>query len=202
MRITMRSEMTVVPPVTAERSPPELADHRRGFAGNGSLVDRGDALDHFAVAGNDVAGVAYHQITSLQIFGRHAFIDLVIVRHQDALGARLGAGSTQTISLRLATPFGNSFGEIREQHGEPQPQDDLEGEPDARVMLNHVAYEQKGGQRGDDLEHEDHRILDQGRRVELDEGLANRWPHDFRVEERGYRHPFAQFGSVHCRNSG
>ena len=120
-----------------------FADHRRGFAGNGGLVDRGDALDHFAVAGNDVAGLAYHQIASLQVFGRHAFIDLVIVRHQDALGARLGAGFAQTIGLRLAAPFRHRFGEVREQHGEPQPQDDLEGEPNARVMLDDVAHEQE-----------------------------------------------------------
>ena len=105
------------------------------------------------------------------------------------------------IGLRLAAAFRHRFGEIREQHGEPQPQDDLEGEPDARVMLHQVAHQQNGGQRGDDLEHEDHRILDQSGRVELDEGLADRRHHDLRVEERGNRHPFAQFGSFHCRNS-
>ena len=33
-RTLIQSETTVVPPVTAERSPPDFADHRRGFAGD------------------------------------------------------------------------------------------------------------------------------------------------------------------------
>ena len=48
IRTLIQSESTCVPPVTAERSPP-LADHRRGFAGDRRLVDRGDAFDHLAV---------------------------------------------------------------------------------------------------------------------------------------------------------
>ena len=158
-------------------------------------------MDHVAVAGNDVAGLAHHQVAGLQVFGRDAFIDLVIVRHQDALGARLGAGLAQRVGLRLAAAFRHRFGEVGEQHGEPQPENDLEGESDARVMLHQIAHQQDGGQRRDDLEHEDHRILDQGRRVELDEGLADRRQHDLRIEERGDRHPFAQFRGFHGRNS-
>src|SRR6202000_1998297 len=48
---TIRSERTLVPPVTAERSPPRLADHRRALPRDRRLVDRGDPLDHGAVAG-------------------------------------------------------------------------------------------------------------------------------------------------------
>ena len=95
MRTTMRSEMTVVPPVTAERSPPDSRITGRGLAGDGRLVDRGDAFDHLAVAGDDVAGLAHHEIAGLQLLGGHALVELVIVRHQDALGARLGAGLAQ-----------------------------------------------------------------------------------------------------------
>ena len=32
------------------------------------------------------------------------------------------------VGLRLAAAFGDGFGEIGEQHGEPEPEDDLEGE--------------------------------------------------------------------------
>ncbi len=178
-----------------------FADDRRGFAGNGGFVDRGDALDHVAVAGDDVAGLAYHKIAGLQVFGRYPLIDLVVVRHQNALGARLGAGLAQGVGLRPPAPFRHRFGEIRKQHGEPQPQNDLEGEAEAGVVLDQVAHEQHGGQRGDDFEHEDHRILDQSGRVELGESLADRRQHDLGIDQRRDRHPLAQFRSVHCRNS-
>ena len=39
-----------------------LADDRRGFAGDRRLVDRGDALDHLAVAGDDVAGLDQDEV--------------------------------------------------------------------------------------------------------------------------------------------
>ena len=38
------------------------------------------------------------------------------------------AGLAQDSGLRLAAPFGDGFGEIGEQHREPEPEDDLEGE--------------------------------------------------------------------------
>ena len=44
-----------------------LADHRRGFAGDRDLVDRGDAFDHFTVGGNHVAGFDQHDIALAQI---------------------------------------------------------------------------------------------------------------------------------------
>ena len=51
IRTTIWSDRTTVPPVTAERSPPDFPDHRRGLAGDGGLVDGCDALDDVAVAG-------------------------------------------------------------------------------------------------------------------------------------------------------
>ena len=41
---------------------------------------------------------------------------------------RLGARPAQRGRLRLAAAFGHGFGEVGEHHGEPQPEDDLEGE--------------------------------------------------------------------------
>ena len=69
MRTMIQSEMTVVPPVTAERSPPDSRMTGRGFAGDRRFIDRGDALDHLAVAGNDVAGLADHQVACPQFVG-------------------------------------------------------------------------------------------------------------------------------------
>ena len=44
-----------------------LADHRRRLAGDGRLVDRGDALDHLAVAGDDLAGRDDHDVALAQL---------------------------------------------------------------------------------------------------------------------------------------
>ena len=43
-----------------------LANHRGRFAGDGRFVDRGDAFDDLAVAGNDLAGFDDHAIAGLQ----------------------------------------------------------------------------------------------------------------------------------------
>ena len=60
-------------------------------------------------------------------------------------------------------------------------------------MLDQVAQEQHGGQRRDDLQHEDHRVLDQRRRVEFDEGLPDRWQHDLQIEHRRGGEALAHF---------
>ena len=53
----IQSESTVVPPVTAERSPPALANDGRGLAGDRQFIDRRDAFDDLAIAGNEIAGL-------------------------------------------------------------------------------------------------------------------------------------------------
>src|SRR5262249_9344850 len=54
-----------------------------------------------------------------------------------------------------------------------------------------------GGQRGDDLEHEHHRILDQRARIELDESRADRRHHDLGIEQRRNRHALADIRGFH-----
>ena len=66
MRTTIRSESTLVPPVTARAVAAALADDRRRLAGDRRLVDRGDALDHLAVAGDHVAGLDDHDVALAQ----------------------------------------------------------------------------------------------------------------------------------------
>ena len=44
-----------------------LADDRRGLAGDGGLVDRGDAFHHLAVARDQVAGLDQHEIADVKI---------------------------------------------------------------------------------------------------------------------------------------
>ncbi len=107
-----------------------LADHRRALARDRALVDRRDAFDDLAVAGNDLAGLDEHEVAGAELgrrllgclrasrfgFGEHVRGDVL---------ARLAQG----VGLRLATAFGHRLGEVREQHGEPQPHADRGDEP-------------------------------------------------------------------------
>ena len=63
MRTLSQSETTRVPPVTAERSPPDSRMTGAELSGDGRLVDRGDALDRLAVGGNQVASFDEHDLT-------------------------------------------------------------------------------------------------------------------------------------------
>ena len=48
-----------------------FADHRRALAGDHRFVHGGDAFDHFAVAGNQVARFADHHVARAQLRGRN-----------------------------------------------------------------------------------------------------------------------------------
>ena len=137
-----------------------FADDRSGFAGDRRLVDRSHALDHLAVGGDRIAGFDQDDIADLELGRRDEAIVLLIVCARDQLGLGLGALAAQGVGLRLAAALGDGFGEIGEQHGEPQPENDLELEADMPAAGEEVANEDHRGQHGDDLEHEHHRILD------------------------------------------
>ena len=44
-----------------------FADHRRGFAGDRALVDRGDAFDHLAIGRDHVAGLDQYHVAPAQV---------------------------------------------------------------------------------------------------------------------------------------
>ena len=101
MRTMIQSDTTVVPPVTAERSPPALTDHGRGLAGDGRLVDRGDALDDFAVAGDHVTGLDQHDIARPAARGRDGLIEARSFRRSTSRLAR-GLGARRCARCRPA----------------------------------------------------------------------------------------------------
>ena len=94
-----------------------LADHRRRLAGDGRLVDRGDALDDVAVAGDDLAGRDDDHVAPAQLRRRHLLDALV----GDEVGEGLGLHLAQRVGLRLAAALGHGRGEVGEEHGEPEP---------------------------------------------------------------------------------
>src|SRR5215468_4895330 len=61
IRILIWSDSTLVPPVTAR-----FANYGRALAGDHQFVNCSDAVDHFPVAGDQVAGVAKHGIAGPQ----------------------------------------------------------------------------------------------------------------------------------------
>ena len=150
-----------------------LANHRRGFAGDRGLVDRGDALDHFAVAGNHFARSHQHDVAAAQRGGRHHALLPSLEQPRLRFGARLA----QVVGLRLAASFGHRFGEVREPDREPEPQRDLQFESDQRrVPGEEVADEDDRHRQRGHFDHEHDRIAGLDARVELAHRIDQRAP--------------------------
>lgn len=98
-----------------------FTDYRGGFTGDRRFVHGGNTFDHVAVAGDDLAGnhdhpVADHQFGAGNRFDRAA--------HRDPMCCGVLLDLAQAGRLSLASPFGHGFGEVREDHREPEPQGD------------------------------------------------------------------------------
>ena len=90
------------------------------------------------------------------------------------LGLRVGARPAQGVGLRLAAAFGDRFGEIGEEHGEPQPGGDLAREQGGAVLRDEIAHERSRDDRRHDFGDEDHRIAREPSRIELPERIDRR----------------------------
>ena len=173
-----------------------FANDRRGFAGNRRLVHRGDAFDHLAVGRNQIAGFDQHHLSRPELAGRSGHHECVFPI-DDELRLGLLAGLPQACGLRLAAAFRHRLGEIGKEHGEPQPDHDLEGEAEMVGSVHPVADEKDGGERRHHLDHEHHRILHHGAWIELGEGRADGGQDDLGIGQRRDRHPFAQLRGFH-----
>ena len=154
-----------------------FADDRGAFAGDGALVHRGDAFDDLAVRGHDVAGFHQEQVVSCAES---------IEATSSNLASRSGgcasflawcvlAGAAQRLGLGLAAPFGQGFGEVGKQDGEPQPERHRADEPGRRFALAEQRLDpQGGGQHAAHFHHEHDRVAHHPARVELDERIQDR----------------------------
>src|SRR5262249_9794575 len=77
-----------------------LANDRRRFAGDRRLIDGGDALDHLAVAGDQLPGFDDHDIVLAQLGGGDRLLAAVVAQPP---GGGLLPHLAQRLSLRLAT---------------------------------------------------------------------------------------------------
>jgi len=84
------------------------------------FVDRGDAVDDFAVRRDHVARLDQHDVARRQLVGggRNGRTGQ---RVDDQLGQDIDALGAQGVGRRLAATLGDALGEIREQDGEPEP---------------------------------------------------------------------------------
>ena len=115
----------MVPPVTAERSPPLSRMTGADSPGHRRLVHGGDPLDHLAVAGDDLAGLDHDDVALAQARGG----DLLLAAVHQLAGDGLLAEPAQGGGLGLAPALGQRLGEVREDHREPEPEGDLAREP-------------------------------------------------------------------------
>ena len=122
IRTTSQSDSTWVPPVTERKVAAGLADHRCRLAGDGAFVHRGHAFDHLAIQRDHVTGLHQHDVRPCAV-------------HLPPAGARMSHGPASSASwprsssssCRAATRPAPccaprpGFGEVGEEHGEPQP---------------------------------------------------------------------------------
>ena len=130
MRTRIQSDSTCVPPVTAERSPPD--SRMTGADSPVIAASLTEAMPSMTSPSEGMMSPASTSTTS-PTFRLGAGDELVASANRRPVSS-LACVSVrvppQRIGLRLAAAFGDRFGEIGEQHGEPQPEDDLELEAD------------------------------------------------------------------------
>ena len=127
MRTTIQSDSTVVPPVTAERSPP--ASRMTGADSPVTAASLTEAMPSMTSPSPGMMSPADDQHKSP---GRRSSAETVSDTRSRSLridASRLavvvGARAAQAIGLGTAAALGDGLGEVGEQHGEPQPGGDL-----------------------------------------------------------------------------
>ena len=90
-----------------------FAHHRGGFAGDRAFIDAGDALDHLAVGGDEIAGLDQHDVAAAQlrrgggledgaVAGSISSLAMVSERARFRLSARARPRPSATASAKVA----------------------------------------------------------------------------------------------------
>ena len=171
---TMRSESTLVPPVTALRSPP---DSRMTGADSPVTADSStEAMPSMTVPSPGMNSPASTTTTSPRVSSEAGLLGPVAQARD-----RLRAHGAQGRRLGLAATLGERLGEVGEDHGQPQPDRHREGEPgrlvaaSQRLAAEHLDQPSARGDHGADLDHEHDRVAHLHARVELDQAASSAW---------------------------
>ena len=177
MRTTIWSDSTRVPPVTAERSPP---DSRITGADSPVMADSSTlAMPSMISPSPGIISPAdtTHSSSSWSC-GLGTSTSCAVAAD---VGDRVGAGLAQRVGLRLAPALGHRLGEVGEQHREPQPRGDQAGEEVLRAGRGaEVAEPHDGGEDAADLHDHHHRVARHQARVQLHDGVLGRLRDDRR----------------------
>jgi hypothetical protein len=157
-----------------------FAHDRCRFAGDRRLVDHRRPLRDLAVAGNDLAGGYFDDVTAAQLRRRDGFEHAVV----PALGRRVGFRAPEKVRLRLAPALGNRLGEIGEEYREPKPQRDCKIESGLRAMLREITEEEIRRDGCADFDDEHHGVARHPARVELLQRIDDRSRNNCALEER------------------
>ena len=195
MRTLIQSDKTFGPAGDCRAVAAGLADHGGRLAGDGRLVHRGHALNHFAVAGNVVSGLDIDHVAQAEQAAGNLLKAAV---RRVALGDGLALGLAQRVGLGLAAALGHGLGKVGEEHREPQPERDLEVEAKAGAVMHGVVDEQRRGEHAAHLDNKHHRVLDHAAGIELAHRVQQRLGHDFRVPKTLFFKHDSPFRLVLC----
>ena len=165
--------------------PAGLPDDRRTLARDDRLVNGGDAVDDLAVARNDLTCRDNHDIAGAK-FRRGNLLDPPAVGQP--VCERVGLGLPQRLGLRLPAGLGHRFGERGEEHGEPEPQVDLKLESDPARADRNIPDQEQQHERRSDFDDEDHGILHQRDRIQLQHRILQGATENLRIEQRPRPH--------------
>ena len=158
----------------------------RGFTGDGGFVHRSHAFHHFAVVGDQFAGIDQHQIALFQFAGVDDFFGTIFAQQA---GLHVALGLLQALGLGLAATFGHGFGEVGEQQGHQQ--DDRHDDVVRPQVFAAFAAKEIGGetqQQGHEeahFHHEHDRVAHHVQGIQLGKSAHERGREDVRSDERG-----------------
>ena len=142
-----------------------FANDGRTFPRDRSFIYRGDAFDHFTVGRDEIARIDDDHI----IPPEHGSGHNLPVRK---LCVEFRFGGTQRCGLSAPPPFRQCLGKRAEQHGQPQPANQLQLKPKSEFPA--AERQQYREQQGDNRRSEKHGIFNKFAWVQLLEGVADR----------------------------
>src|ERR1017187_9411187 len=154
-----------------------LANDRGRFASDCGLVHRGDAIDNFSIRRYEFSRGYQNYVSGTQLRTLHLLRAITL---HDAVRDGLCTRLPKCVVLRFAATLGHGFGKVGEQHGEPQPQCDLQ----IKAKILGVAEQQNGGEHTANLHDEHDRVTHHVTWIQLDKRIQDRAPHDLALPDR------------------